>query len=103
MNWLPAVIWGVAREWAFIRATLLEIRADVLESIKTSRNLERFKRPGWYDKLSRIQSIGYTADVLVRGSILEPGTIWQSINPRKRKGKIPPVSEPLSKIAASFR
>lgn len=87
--------WEYARESAFIRDTLLEMRADVLESVKTDRNLEKSKRPDWCDKLSRIQSIGYTADVFVRGSLFEPGIIRQSIDPRKpnyRHPDAPPLT-----------
>ena len=51
--------WEYARESKFIRNTLSEMRTDVLESVKTDRNLENSKRPDWCDKLSRIQSIGY--------------------------------------------
>src|ERR1017187_10542732 len=75
--------WEYARESAFIRDTLLEMRVDVLESVKTERNLENSKRPDWCDKLSRIQSLGYVAEVFVRGSLFEPGAVRQSIDPRK--------------------
>jgi len=87
--------WEYARESAFIRDTLSEMRADVLESVKTDRNLENSKRPEWCNKLSRIQSIGYTADVFVRGSLFEPGAIRQSIDPRKpnfRHPDAPPLT-----------
>ena len=75
--------WEYARESAFIRDTLLEMRTDLLGSVKPDRLLEKSERPAWCDKLSRIKSIGYRADVFVRGSGFEPGTIWQSIDPRK--------------------
>jgi hypothetical protein len=87
--------WEYARESVFIRDTLSEMRADVLESVKLNRNLENSKRPGWCDKLSRIQSIGYTADVFVRGSLFEPRAIRQSIDPRKpnfRHPDAPPLT-----------
>jgi hypothetical protein len=87
--------WEYARESAFIRDTLLEMRADVLESVKTERNLENSKRPDWFAKLSRIQSLGYVAEVFVRGSHFEPGAVRQSIDPRKpnfRHPDAPPLS-----------
>ncbi len=87
--------WEYARESVFIRDALLEMRDDVLESVKLNKNLENSKRPDWCDKLNRIKSIGYAADVFARGSLFSPDTIWQNINPRKpnfRHPDAPPLT-----------
>lgn len=74
--------WEFARESAFIRDTLTEMRDDVSESVRTDRDIANSPRPAWCDKLSRIQSIGNPSGVFVRGSLYEPGVAGQSVSPR---------------------
>jgi hypothetical protein len=74
--------WEYARESAFIRETLAEMRDDVWESARTGRDVASFPRPAWCDKLSRIQSIGNPSGVFVRGSLYAPGVAGQGVSPR---------------------
>ena len=61
--------WEYARESAFIRDTLRDgyecVRRDVEAGDKV--DLAKQSRPDWCGKLDKIQSIGYPADVFVRG------------------------------------
>lgn len=77
--------WEYARESAFIRQRLQKYRTQwwcpgggLTDEI---RNL--------WDDMDRIRSIGYAAEVFIRGCTYEPGTVWQSVDQHKPNFKHP--------------
>ena len=70
--------WEYARESPFIRDTLREYRDWVVAGGQWGD-----ARADLGKDLERIQSIGYSSEVFLRGCTLEPGRVCQSVDPDK--------------------
>jgi hypothetical protein len=83
--------WEYARESAFIRATLHSYRK---KWFCPGGKLNKATLALW-NEVSRIQSIGYAAEVFVRGCTFKPDRVWQSEDrdkPNYRHPNAPPIT-----------
>src|SRR5260221_397236 len=84
---IACCFWEYARESAFVR----ELRARCLENFRSGGH----RSQQLHDDLEKLQSIGYPAEVFLRGFFYEPGVVYQSMSerlPNWRHPEAPPIT-----------